>query len=241
MEDLTACKVLQVYKRGEKVAEGGEFLPHVEPGPPAPGAMNIAWEKVGGIGVRAAGEKMLVIGVVPDQIITTRLEEKPRVEKGMAVPDTERDLLKICVFERHRGTGNVGVGFIKGFGLRGGALASTVAHDSHNLMVVGTSDGEILAAARAVEEMGGGQVVIRKEKVMSRLPLDVAGLMSSLSLGDVQERVLELREAARREGCGLEDPFMTLSFMALPVIPELKMTDKGLFDVGSFSHVPLFL
>jgi adenine deaminase len=241
MEDLTECKVLQVYKRGEKVAEGGEFLPEVRPGPPAPGAMNIAWEKITGIEVRAAGEKMLVIGVVPDQIVTTRLEEKPRVEGGMAVPDTERDLLKICVFERHRGTGNVGVGFIKGFGLREGALASTVAHDSHNLMVVGTSDEEILAAARAVEEMGGGQVVVKNEEVLAGLPLDVAGLMSTLPLGDVKDRVRELQEAARREGCPLEDPFMALSFMALPVIPELKMTDKGLFDVGSFSHVPLFV
>jgi adenine deaminase len=203
--------------------------------------MNIAWDKMAGIGIRAEGTKMNVIGVVPDQIITTRLEQAPRVEGGMVLPDVQRDLLKICVFERHCGSGNVGVGFIKGFGLREGALASTVAHDSHNLMVVGTSDEEILAAARMVEDMGGGQAVVRNGEALAQLPLDVAGLMSTLSLVEVKDRVLELREAARRSGCPLEDPFMTLSFMALPVIPELKMTDRGLFDVGTFSHVPLFL
>lgn len=241
MEDLEGCKVLQVYKRGKKVAEDGRFLQDVKPGPPAPGAMDIAWDKIPGIEVRATGKKMSIIGVVPDQIITTHLEQAPKVEGGMAVPDVDRDLLKICVFERHRGTGNVGVGFIKGFGLREGALASTVAHDSHNLMVVGTSDEEILAAARMVERMGGGQAVVRDGEALAQLPLDVAGLMSTLSLEEVGDRVLKLREAARRSGCALSDPFMTLSFMALPVIPELKMTDKGLFDVGTFSHVPLFV
>jgi adenine deaminase len=241
LEDLAGFKVLQVYKRGEKVAEGGALRLDVKPGPPAPGAMDIAWEKSPGIEVRAAGEEMLVIGVIPEQIITKRLREKPTVEGGMAVPDAARDLLKICVFERHRGSGNVGVGFIRGFGLREGALASTVAHDSHNLMVVGTSDTEILAAARVVEKMGGGQAVVRNGEVLVGLPLDVAGLMSTLPLADVKDRVQKLQEAARQLGCSLGDPFMALSFMALPVIPELKMTDKGLFDVGTFSHVPLFV
>ena len=241
LEDLAGFKVLQVYKRGEKVAEGGALRLDVKPGPPAPGAMDIAWEKSPGIEVRAAGEEMLVIGVIPEQIITKRLREKSTVEGGMAVPDAARDLLKICVFERHRGSGNVGVGFIRGFGLREGALASTVAHDSHNLMVVGASDSDILAAARVVEKMGGGQAVVRNGEVLAGLPLDVAGLMSTLPLADVKDRVQKLQEAARRSGCPLGAPFMALSFMALPVIPELKMTDKGLFDVGTFSHVPLFV
>ncbi len=241
LEDLEGFRVRKVFKGGVLVAEDGEFLPQVEPGPPAPGAMRIAWEKTGGIGVRAEGSEMLVIGVVPDQIITKKLRERPRVEEGMAVSDPARDLLKICVFERHRGTGNVGIGFIRGFGLREGALASTVAHDSHNLLAVGASDGEILAAARAVERMGGGQVVVRGEEVLAELPLDVAGLMTTLPLQEVKERVASLQEAARFLGCALAEPFMALSFMALPVIPELKMTDKGLFDVGSFSHLPLFV
>ncbi|MEW6552728.1 MAG: adenine deaminase [Actinomycetota bacterium] len=240
VEDLETFRVLQVFKGGEKVAENGEFLIDVKPGPPAPGAMNIAWEKMAGIEVRAQDGEMLVIGVIPDQIVTSRLTEKPKVKDGLVVCDVSRDLLKICVFERHRGSGNVGVGFICGFGLREGALASTVAHDSHNLVVVGASDGDILAAARAVEGMGGGQAVVRGGEVLADLPLDVAGLMSTLPLGEVKERVRLLQGAALRLGCSLPDPFMALAFMALPVIPELKMTDKGLFDVGSFSHVPLF-
>lgn len=241
LQDLEDFKVLQVYKRGVRVAEEGAYLPQGPYGsPPAPGAMHIDWDRIQGIGVKAEGESMLVIGVIPDQIITRRLEEKAALEGGWAVPDTSRDLLKICVFERHHGTGNVGIGFIKGFGLREGAMASTVAHDSHNLMAVGASDAEILAAVKAVERMGGGQVVTRGESVLQELPLDVAGLVSTLPLREVRERVQLLCEAARDLGCGLSDPFMALSFMALPVIPELKITDKGLFDVNSFSHVPLF-
>lgn len=240
VEDLRSFRALKVFKDGKKVADEGELLAEVGTGPPAPGAMKIAWNKMGGIQVAAAGDRMLVIGVVPDQIVTKKLEEAPLVEGGMTVPDVSRDLLKICVFERHRGTGNVGFGFIKGFGLRGGALASTVAHDSHNLMVIGANDEDIMAAARAVESMGGGQVVVRESEVIADLPLDVAGLMSTLPLEEVVARVERLRQAARSLGCPLQDPFMTLSFMALPVIPELKITDRGLFDVGSFSHVPLF-
>ena len=231
----------QLFKDGKKLAEGGELLAELRAGAPAPGAMNIGWKIMSGIQVRAAGDRVLVIGVVPDQIITSRLEEAAAIEAGMVVPDIGRDILKICVFERHRGTGNVGVGFIRGFGLHSGALASTVAHDSHNLMVVGTNDEDILAAARAVEAMGGGQVVVKEGETLAELPLDIAGLMSSMPLREVADRVELLRKAARALGCSLEDPFMTLSFMALPVIPELKMTDCGLFDVASFSHVPLFV
>jgi adenine deaminase len=240
MEDLNDFKVLQVFKDGRKVAEAGKYLPDTVPGPPAPSAMNIAWNKIPGIKARASGESMLVIGVIPDQIVTHKLAEKPRAEGGLAVADVRRDLLKICVFERHQGTGNVGVGFIKGFGLREGALASTVAHDSHNLMVVGASDEDILAAARAVESMGGGQAVVKNAQVIADLPLDIAGLMSTLPLPEVKDRVQRLQDAVHGLGCPLEDPFMTLSFMALPVIPELKITDRGLFDVGTFSHTPLF-
>lgn len=239
--DLEGFKVLQVYKDGEMVAEDGQLAAEVRPAAPAPAAMRIAWEKITGIEVRADGKEMLVIGVVPGQIVTRRLSAKAKVERGLAVSDVSRDLLKVCVFERHHGSGNVGIGFISGFGLREGAVASTVAHDSHNLVVVGASDADILAAARAVEGMGGGQVVVSGGEVLAALPLDVAGLMSSLPLGEVRDRVHGLQGAARRSGCQLADPFMALSFMALPVIPELKITDKGLFDTGTFSHVPLFI
>lgn len=134
----------------------------------------------------------------------------------------------------------MGIGFIRGFGLREGALASTVAHDSHNLLALGVDDADVLAAARRVEAMGGGQAVVRSGEVLAELPLDVAGLMSTLPLEEVAGRVRRLQEAARELGCRLRDPFMTLSFMALPVIPQLKITDRGLFDVASFRHVSLF-
>ncbi len=241
VKDLKGFDVLQVYKRGIKVAEEGSLLVEVRRGASAPGAMNIDWQKIPGIEVKPAGQEMLVIGVIRDQIVTSRLQEKPTVEEGLVVSDPARDLLKICVFERHRGSGNVGTGFMRGFGLREGAMASSVAHDSHNLMVVGVSDEDILAAVRAVESMGGGQVVVKGGETLAWLPLDVAGLMSTLPLAEVKDRVDGLHDAARELGCQLADPFMTLSFMALPVIPELKMTDRGLFDVSAFSHVPLFV
>ena len=240
LEDLEGFRVRAVYKRGVKVAEDGEYLAETAPAPPAPGSMRIAWEKIPGISVAAGGEKMRVIELIPRQIITGLSLERPTVVEGMAVPDPERDLLKICVFERHRGTGRVGIGFVRGFGLREGALASTMAHDSHNLLVVGSSDREIMEAARRVEAMGGGQAVVRAGEVLAELPLDIGGLMSSLPLREVARRVRSLTEAARGMGCTVEEPFMALSFLALPVIPELKITDGGLFDVASFSHVPLF-
>ena len=242
LEDLKRMRVLQVYREGEKVAQEGENLwmaPRVIR--QAPASMRIAWDRIPGIALRAEGRKVRVIGVVPDQIITESLVEDARVVEGWAVQDPARDLLKICVFERHRGTGNVGIGFVRGFGLREGAMASTVAHDSHNLVVVGASDEEMLFAARVVERMGGGQVVVRGHDILAELPLQVAGLMSTLPLEKVREGVKRLREAARGLGCELNDPMMSLAFMALPVIPSLKITDRGLFDVGSFRHVPVFL
>ncbi len=240
LEDLRRFRVAMVFKRGKLVAREGEYLAERVVAPPAPGSMHVAWEKIPGLEVKAQGDLMRVIVVIPDQIVTGELLEHPRVEEGLAVADPSRDILKICVFERHRGTGNVGVGFIRGFGLREGALASTVAHDSHNLLAVGADDADILAAARRVEAMGGGQAVVRSGEVLAELPLDVAGLMSTLPLEEVAGRVRRLQGAARELGCSLQDPFMTLSFMALPVIPRLKITDRGLFDVTSFRHVSLF-
>ncbi len=241
LEDLEGFRALRVMKKGRWVAEEGELLRKDLPAlPPLRSTVRIAWDRIPGIEVRAEGDRMLVIGLVPRQIITERLALEPKVEGGLAVSDTSRDILKICVFERHRGTGNVGVGFVKGFGLAEGALASTVAHDSHNLVVVGVDDSDILAAARAVESLGGGQVAVKGGRVIAELSMPIAGLMSDLPLEEVATMVRGLNGAARSLGCAVEEPFMALSFLALPVIPELKMTDRGLFDVGSFSHVPLF-
>jgi adenine deaminase len=147
----------------------------------------------------------------------------------------------LAVVERHKTTGNIGLGLVRGFGLRRGALASSVAHDSHNLIAVGVSDPEIWRSIEEVKEMGGGIAVIDGEKVLARVPLEVAGLMSSESLEGLVEQLDEVNRAALSLGCTVPEPFMSLSFLALPVIPELKLTDLGLVDVKEFSLVPLFV
>ena len=181
-----------------------------------------------------------IIQVVPDQIITDVIEEAPKRSGGWAVSDTDRDIIKIAVFERHHGTGNIGIGFVRGFGLKEGAIASTVAHDSHNFVVIGATDDDMLAAIDHVQEIGGGQVVVNHGRVLSSLALPVAGLMSERSAEDVAERVKKNLDAAKELGCVIENPFMTLSFLSLPVIPKLKLTDRGLVDVGVFDFVGLY-
>jgi len=144
------------------------------------------------------------------------------------------------VVERHHATGNIGLGFVKGLGLKSGAIASTVAHDSHNLIVVGVEDEDMLKAIQAVQAMNGGQLVLANGKVIAALPLPIAGLMSDRPLAEVRATIDELNRAARRLGVKLENPFMTLSFLALPVIPEVKLTDKGLVDVGKFDFISIY-
>jgi len=184
---------------------------------------------------------MNVIGLVPGQILTRGLRMSPTVKAGRVVADAGRDLAKLAVIERHKGSGRVGVGFVKGFGLRRGALASTVAHDSHNLVVAGMSDEEMRLAVRHLERLGGGLVVVAEGRVLADLPLPVAGLMSDLGLEAVVGAFGELERRARQLGDRVvEAPFMALSFLALPVIPELKLTDQGLVDVLRFERIGLF-
>jgi len=181
-----------------------------------------------------------VIELVPGQIITRRILMDAHVKDGFAEADPSRDLLKMAVVERHKGTGNIGKGFVKGFGLQRGALASSVAHDSHNIIVIGVNDADMKVAVKAIVDSNGGLAVVCDGEVKAFLPLPIAGLMSNEPLEKVRQQIDQLIDAAKGLGCRMPDPFMTLSFLALPVIPELKLTDKGLFDVGRFSHVPLF-
>jgi adenine deaminase len=180
-----------------------------------------------------------VIGIVPDQIVTDSLLEEPRVDGRSALADPERDLLKIAVIERHLGTGRIGLGFVRGFGLKSGALASTVAHDAHNVVVVGVKDDDMLRAVRRLSETGGGVVVIEGGIVRAELKLPVAGLLSDASLEDVIQSSRACVEAARALGCELASPFQSMAFLALSVIPSLKITDRGLVDVDRFELVPL--
>lgn len=182
-----------------------------------------------------------VIGLVPDQIVTRHLVKQVPVRDGKAVADLEHDILKLAVVERHRGTGNVGLGFVHGLGLREGALAGSVGHDAHNLTVAGCDDTSMMTAARAVGELGGGLVAAVGDQVLAQVPLPIAGLMSDRPLATVRQQMDELVEAAQDLGSALHDPLMTLGFLALEVIPSLKLTDQGLVDVEAFDFVPLFV
>ena len=190
----------------------------------------VPWE--GGGGAR-------VIGIVPDQIVTESLVDEPLVEGGKALSDPSRDLLKIAVVERHLGTGRIGLGFVRGFGLRSGALASTVAHDAHNVVVVGVKDDDMLRAVRRLSDTGGGVVVVDRGIVKAELKLPVAGLLSDAPLDEVISSSNSCLAAARALGCELPSPFQTMAFLALSVIPSLKITDRGLVDVDRFELVPL--
>jgi adenine deaminase len=185
------------------------------------------------------GGRARVIGIVPGQIVTEALVEEPAARAGEAVADPERDLAKIAVIERHLATGRIGLGFVRGFGLQRGALASTVAHDAHNLVVVGMSDAAMAFAVRRLANMGGGIVAVDGARVVAELPLPVAGLLSDATLEEVVERSETLVHAAGELGCSVESPFQLLSFLALSVIPSLKITDRGLVDVDRFELVPL--
>ena len=160
---------------------------------------------------------------------------------GQAVADPARDLLKMAVIERHHGSGAMGLGFIQGIGLQRGAIAGTVAHDHHNLVVIGTDDAAMMMAARAVGAMGGGLAIVDGTQVVATLPLPVAGLMSDQPVGAVRQAYNALIAAAHAQGSELHDPFMAMSFMALEVIPSLKLTDQGLVDVETFAVVDLFV
>lgn len=192
--------------------------------------------------IPAKGSRIRVIGSLPDQLVTDHRLMDARIVEGCAVADPSRDVLKMAVLERHRGTGKVGLGFIQGIGLKRGAIAGTVAHDHHNLVVIGVDDVSMLAAARCVEQMGGGLAVVDGQTVLATLPLPVAGLMSELPIEDVRKAYdTLLMQACRRLGSSLHDPFMAMSFMALEVIPKLKLTDQGLVDVERFERVDLFV
>jgi adenine deaminase len=186
-----------------------------------------------------SGGSARVIGIVPGQIVTDSLVDEPAHRAGEAVADAGRDLAKIAVIERHLGTGRVGLGFVRGFGLERGAIASTVAHDAHNVVVVGMNDASMAAAVRRLANRGGGIVVVDGADVLAELPLPVAGLLSDAPLDEVVAASRAVVEAARSLGCELEAPFQHLAFLALSVIPSLKITDRGLVDVDRFELVPL--
>jgi adenine deaminase len=245
LDSLEDFRPTQVYAAGQLVATKGKMAPNIVleviPLPDSvASSVNVDWNNLT-IQIPAKGKRLRAIGLREGQLITTENIVDAKIVDEFAVADPSRDLLKIAVIERHKSRGNVGLGFIQGLGLQRGAMAGTVAHDHHNLIVIGADDQSMLAAARAVGEMGGGLVVSDGEQILAALPLPVAGLMSDRPVAEVHAAYKELLAAAAMLGSPLHDPFMAMSFMGLEVIPKLKLTDLGLVDVEAFDFVDLFL
>jgi adenine deaminase len=233
-------KIERVYYGGKRVVYRGKLEPdeHERSRPPIRNTMNVDWSRVD-LRVRtdADAATLRVIGLIPGQLVTREELDNALIQNGQIVSDASRDILKMAVIERHHATGNVGLGFVRGFNLKSGAIGSSVGHDSHNILVVGTNDDDMLSAARAIAAMQGGFVAVDKGQVLGRVPLPIGGLMSDQPFDRVRAELDHLNAVTRKLGCELETPFMALSFLALPVIPDLKLTDKGLVDVRKFDFV----
>lgn len=242
LPDLKTFKPELVLKGGKVIVENGKLTTQMEESetPSMRGSVNVKWIEEEDFRIEAQSETVRAIEIIPHQLVTKSIASKIRIENGNAVSNIETDTLKICVIERHRATGNIGKGFVKGFNLKSGAIASTVAHDSHNMIIVGTNDYDMYVAAVELVKSQGGKVVVENSKVISKLPLPIAGLMSDKEFNYVLEKCSELNSATHSIGCTLEDPFMTMGFLSLPVIPELKITDKGIFDTNQFDFVDIF-
>jgi adenine deaminase len=239
--DLHAPHAEMVFRAGQLVARDGRAIPWTrpKPRPVLRSSVNVNWAKTN-LRVPAEGQRVRVIGIIPEQLITQKRVEQLSNCDHELVTDPGRDILKLAVIERHMATGRVGVGFVNGLGLRQGAVASSVAHDHHNLVVAGVDDASMLTAVQAVVATQGGMTVASGETVLAQLPLPIAGLMSDQPFETVRQQMDSVRAAARQLGSPLHDPFMTLSFLALPVIPELKLTDHGLIDVDQNEIVSLY-
>ncbi|HAT71610.1 MAG TPA: adenine deaminase [Elusimicrobia bacterium] len=241
-DDLKKMRISKVFKAGRLVAKGGQIEPGVikEYEGKTRGTVNVRWIEHEDFALKAQGKYARVINVVPDQIVTKTSIEKVKEDGGYVSSDTDKDVLKIAVIERHLASGRVALALVKGFGLKKGAIASSVSHDSHNIVVVGTHDGDMYTAAVQVVKMQGGIVAALNGQVLEALPLPVAGLMSDRSADFVREKQARLNEIAKMLGSKLSDPFMAMSFLTLPPIPEIRITDRGLIDAVKFKVVPLF-
>jgi adenine deaminase len=239
LNSLNDLSIVRVYHEGKLVAQDGKplFTPGKVDQSGIKHTINLRSFGLDNFKLKAKGKTYPVIEAVKGQIITRSLIENVEVNEGYIQSDPSRDLLKLVVIERHKATGNTGLGLVKGFGLKQGALASSVAHDSHNIVAVGVTDEDIFEAVKAIQKMQGGLVAVKKGEVVASVPLPIAGLLSKEPLESVVNQEEKLIEWAKSLGCVLPAPFATLSFLALPVIPDLRLTDKGLVDVKAFKII----
>jgi adenine deaminase len=233
IDALESCRVSQVISAG-RLVDDALFATRKSIAPV--GLQSVKSRPVSALQLqcRGTGVDMPVIGVNPGKIITQHLRRNLPSQSGVVVADLAQDCIKVAVIERHGINGNIGVGFVNGFGLKHGAIASTIGHDSHNICVVGVSDEDMAVATNRMKDIGGGFVVVRGGKVLAELPLPIAGLMSDKSFEEVREALIPLRAAAKSLGTTLQEPFLQVAFLPLPVIPHLKITDKGMVDVDRF-------
>ena len=243
LSDLEDFTVEKVFKNGRLTVDGGKNVRAIkspsidkEKYPRVFNSFNLREIKPSDLEIRDEGTKKRVIKVIPGQILTEELI----VESSSKQAEPDKDIIKLAVIERHKGTGHTGVGFVSGYGLKKGAIASSVAHDSHNLIVAGCTDDDMALAANTVRENGGGLAVVCDGKVLSSLPLPIGGLMCEMNVNEVEDILRVMKEQARQLGVneGI-DPFMTLAFTALPVIPKLRLLTQGVVDVDKQSYVPV--
>jgi adenine deaminase len=242
LSSLEPVKVDMVFKEGKKVFAEQQLTSRFPEGVAADKtSMRIKPYGPDAFVIPQEGRTVRVMEMIPGQILTGSSHALAAVDGGGVISDPGQDIVKVVVVERHRASGNIGKGLVRGFGLKQGALASSVAHDSHNIVCVGCADQDIFVAVKGIENMGGGLAAAKDGEILARLPLPIGGLMSDRPLGEVARGWDEMRRVAKALGCTLDEPFMAMSFLALPVIPELRITDTGLVDVRRFEHVPLFM
>ena len=244
LDDLTKFRVNRVFVEGKLVAEDGKYLPEVEKYDisSVKGSVVLKDFSKDKFQMHLKSNKVNVIGILPGGVVTEKLTAEIELdENGEFVWNPDQDIVKVAVLERHKGTGNVACGFLKGYGIKEGAVALSIAHDSHNLIVVGVNDDEMEFAVNSLVAQEGGIVLVKNGQVVESMPMPIAGLMSDMSGEWVDEKLTSIHEKAYSELgiCGSVEPVMTLCFMSLIVIPELKLTDTGLFDVTTFSFVPV--
>lgn len=244
VDDLKEFRVRTVMINGEVVACDGEYLPEIKRKDLSSvnGSVQIKDFSADRLKLHLKSEKVNVIEILPGNLVTRKVTALVDIDKeGDFVFDPSKDICKIAVIERHHGTGSMSVGLIGGYGIKKGAVGITVAHDSHNLIVIGVNNEDMALAVCKLMEMQGGAVLVENGEILASMPLPVAGIMSDQSGEWVDEKLIHLHKMACEKLCVSEkvEPLMTLCFMALPVIPELKITDKGLFDVKQFKFIPL--
>ncbi|MYL54344.1 adenine deaminase [Pontibacillus yanchengensis] len=245
LDNLETIDIHEVYKGGRLVAKNGSYVGNESTAEPAPAKLTDTVHapemKVDDLRIPIKNQAFAsIIQITPNDLVTKKIVDTVHVVDGSFSPSVEKDQQKLVVVERHHNTGNIGVGIVNGFGFQSGAIATTIAHDSHNIVATGTNDEDILAAIEALKTIHGGLVVVKDGVVEAQLPLPVAGLMSEQPYDVVNNQLHDIHQALTRLGfANTFDPFLTMSFVTLPVIPSIKLTDTGLFDVERFTHIPV--